>query len=71
MSTYLFENFLGLSLPISELQEVPPIADGPAEGTFDAFLPGNILIIEGSFDQLSSILFPIRPVEDSEGYQQY
>ncbi|MDY7003904.1 MAG: CHRD domain-containing protein [Cyanobacteriota bacterium] len=67
MTTYLFDNFLGLSLPMSELQEVPPIADGPAEGTFDAFLPGNVLLIEGNFDELSSILFPIGPVEDSEG----
>jgi len=69
MATYSFENFLGLSLPISELQEVPPIADGPATGTFDVFLPGNILLVEGNFDELSSPLFPVGP-EDSEGNPQ-
>ncbi|MDJ0516144.1 MAG: CHRD domain-containing protein [Trichodesmium sp. MO_231.B1] len=69
MATYSFDNFLGLSLPISELQEVPPIADGPATGTFDAFLPGNILLLEGNFEELSSALFPVG-AEDSEGNPQ-
>ncbi|MGB3513513.1 MAG: CHRD domain-containing protein [Microcoleaceae cyanobacterium] len=69
MTTYLFDNFLGLSLPMSELQEVPPIADSPAEGTFNAFLPGNILLIEGGFTGLSSPLFPVGAA-DSEGNSQ-
>ncbi len=69
MATFSFDNFLGLSLPISELQEVPPIADGPATGTFDAFLPGNILLLEGNFEELSSALFPVG-AEDSEGNPQ-
>ncbi|NET24063.1 CHRD domain-containing protein [Okeania sp. SIO1I7] len=69
MTTYLFDNFLGLSLPMSELQEVPPIADGPALGSFNAFLPGNTLLIEGSFGGLSSPLFPVGAV-DSEGNPQ-
>ncbi len=69
MPTYSFDNFLGLSLPISELQEVPPIADGLATGTFDAFLPGNILLVEGDFEQLSSPLIPLGEA-DSEGNPQ-
>ena len=69
MTTYLFENFLGLSLPMSEQQEVPPIADGPASGSFNAFLPGNTLLIEGGFGGLSSPLFPVGAV-DSEGNPQ-
>ncbi|MGD1807795.1 CHRD domain-containing protein [Dapis sp. BLCC M126] len=69
MATYSFDNFLGLSLPISELQEVPPIADGPATGSFDAFLPGNILLVEGDFEQLSSPLIPLGEA-DSEGNPQ-
>lgn len=69
MTTYLFDNFFGLSVPMSELQQVPPIADGPAEGTFNAFLPGNILIVEGGFEDLSSPLFPVGEA-DSEGNPQ-
>ncbi|NEQ35764.1 MAG: CHRD domain-containing protein [Okeania sp. SIO3I5] len=69
MATYSFENFLGLSVPMSELQEVPPIVDGPATGTFDVFLPNNILLVEGNFDQLSSPLIPLGE-PDSEGNSQ-
>ncbi|NES77620.1 MULTISPECIES: CHRD domain-containing protein [unclassified Okeania] len=69
MTTYLFDNFLGLSLPMSELQEVPPIADGPALGSFNAFLPGNTLLIEGLYGGLSSPLFPVGAA-DSEGNPQ-
>ncbi len=69
MATYLFEDFFRLSLPISEQQEVPPIEDGPATGTFDAFLPGNILLVEGDFEQLSSPLIPLGEA-DSEGNPQ-
>ncbi|MEM1167943.1 MAG: CHRD domain-containing protein [Cyanobacteria bacterium P01_H01_bin.35] len=69
MATYSFDNFLGLTLPMSELQEVPPIADGSAIGTFDVFLPGNILLVEGIFGGLPSPLIPLGE-PDSEGNPQ-
>ncbi|MGD1702844.1 CHRD domain-containing protein [Dapis sp. BLCC M229] len=69
MATYSFDNFLGLSLPMSEAQAVPPVPNSPATGTFDVFLPGNILLIDGSFEQLSSPLFPIGDPDSEENPQ--
>ncbi|GGA49467.1 hypothetical protein CYANOKiyG1_68670 [Okeania sp. KiyG1] len=55
MTTYLFENFLGFSLPMSEQQEVPPIADGPALGSFNAFLPNRGKLLS-CINDLNSLL---------------
>ncbi|MEB3341643.1 CHRD domain-containing protein [Okeania sp.] len=54
---------------MSELFEVPPIADTPAEGIANAILNGNNLTIQGTFSELSSDLLPVGDA-DSEGNPQ-
>ncbi|MGB3508216.1 MAG: CHRD domain-containing protein [Microcoleaceae cyanobacterium] len=69
MTTYLLENFANLSLSMSESQEVPPVADGPASGEFDVILSDNFLTVGGIFEELSSPLFPVGDPDSEENPQ--
>lgn len=54
---------------IEEAQQVTPVADGPAIGSFTATLSGNTLTVTGEFSELSNSLLPVGEV-DSEGNPQ-
>ena len=69
MANYLFPDFFGLSVPMSEVQEVPPVENGPALGEFDVFLSDNLLLVDGSFGELSSPLFPVGNPDSEENPQ--
>jgi YVTN family beta-propeller protein len=57
----------GVGLELAEAQEVPPITDTPATGSFNAVLKGNVLEIDGSYSGLSSRLRRVGPIADVEG----
>lgn len=58
------------NLFLSETQEVPPVADTAANGTFNAVLKGNVLEINGAYSNLSSALRPVGSDADVEGNPQ-
>lgn len=60
----------GVNLVLAESQEVPPIPDTPATGSFNAVLNGNVLEVTGFFSGLTSPLRPVGPALDVEGNPQ-
>ncbi len=53
------EIFTGGNLPLEESQQVDTVEDTPAEGEFNAILNGNTIFVSGSFEELTSPLFPV------------
>ncbi|MFC3612513.1 choice-of-anchor I family protein [Lutimaribacter marinistellae] len=45
----------------TEAQEVPPVADTAAEGSFDMYVRDNVLVVDGTFANLSSALRDVSP----------
>lgn len=59
-----------LNQALAESQEVPPVPDTAATGSFSAVLNGNVLEVKGSFSNLTSALRPVGPATDAEGNPQ-
>lgn len=69
-ATPISNTIAGVDLALEEAQEVPPISDTPATGSFNAVLSGNVLEVSGSYSNLSSALRPVGPAQDVEGNPQ-
>jgi YVTN family beta-propeller protein len=59
-----------INLALAEVQEVPPVVDTAATGSFSAVLNGNVLEVRGTFSNLTSALRPVGPAVDVEGNPQ-
>ena len=59
----------GLGVTLSEAQEAPPVADGPATGAFDFHLVGSTLVLDGTYGGMTGDLRDVAPgdAEDAEG----
>ena len=63
------EIFTGGNLSLEESQQVDMVEDTPAEGEFNAILAGDTIYVAGSFEELTSPLFPVGgedPVGNAE-----